>query len=97
MTSTILTSDRYIAIRFATGTLSSNGVVRILTKDGLIHPARWHAKNCRLESCAINSASIVLPMYEKTQKLEAKVKAALAPHGMKYAWLTADEAKALAS
>lgn len=93
MTSTILTADRYIAIRFNDGSLSLKGIVRILTKDGLIHPARWNAANARLESCSINSAPVALPMYSKSGKIEAKLAAA----GINFAWLTLDEAKELAS
>ncbi len=90
---TIITSYRYIAIRFADGSLSVKGIVRILTNDGLIYPARWNANNRRLESCAKNSAPVALPMYSKSGKLEAKLTAA----GIDFAWLTLDEAKELAS
>ena len=93
MTSTILTADRYIAIRSEDGSLSYNGILRILTKDGLIYPARWNATNRRLESCARNSAPVALPMYSKSGKIEAKLAAA----GINFAWLTLDEAKELAS
>lgn len=93
MTSTILTADRYIAIRFNDGSLSLDGIVRILTNDGLIHPARWNAANCRLESCSINSAPVALPMYSKSGKIEAKLTAA----GIDFEWITLDKAKALAS
>lgn len=93
MTSTILTADRYIAIRFNDGSLSLDGIVRILTKDGLIYPARWNAANRRLESCARNSAPVALPMYSKSGKIEAKLAAA----GINFAWLTLDKAKELAS
>ncbi|MBM4229512.1 MAG: hypothetical protein FJ184_02035 [Gammaproteobacteria bacterium] len=93
MTSTIITSDRYIAIRSSDGSLSLNGIVRILTKNGLIHPARWNAVNCRLESCAINRPVEALPMYSKSAKIESKLVAA----GINFAWLTADEAQQIAS
>jgi hypothetical protein len=93
MTTTIITSHRYIAIRSENGSLSYNGILSILTKDGLIYPARWNAINRRLESCARNSAPVPLPMYEKSHKIEAKLAAA----GIDFAWLTLDEAKALAS
>lgn len=88
-----LTADRYIAIHFNDGSLSLEGIVRILTKDGLIHPARWNAANRRLESCARNSAPVALPMYIKSGKIESKLAAA----GINFAWLTLEQAQDLAS
>lgn len=93
MTTTIITSHRYIAIRFDDGSLAPRGILRILTKDNLIYPARWNASNRRLECCARNSAPVPLPMYEKSHKTEANLAAAK----INFAWLTLDEAKALAS
>ena len=93
MHATALTSDRYIAIRFNDDSLSLDGIVRILTKDGLIYPARWNAANRRLESCARNSAPVTLPMYSKSGKIEAK----LAALGINFAWLTLEQAQDLAS
>ena len=93
MTSTILTADRYIAIRFNDGSLSYNGILRILTKDGRIIPARWNAANCRLEACGRNSDFGPLPMYTKSKAIAAK----LFDYGINFAWLTLDEAKEIAS
>ena len=90
MTSTILTSDRYIAI-LTNGEVSFRNTVRILSKDGLVTPARWNEQNCRLESCAWNNFGDALPMYEKSNKVEAKLKAA----NISFVWLTAEEAEAL--
>ena len=88
MTTTILTSDRYIAIRNDDGSIAYKGILRILTKDGLVTPAKWNAANQRLESCAINRPVEALPMYSKSAKIEAKLHAA----GINFAWLTLDEA-----
>lgn len=93
MHATALTSDRYIAVRSADGSLAYKGAVRILTKEGLIYPARWHASNCRLESCARNDTGTVLPMYPKSAAIESK----LAALGINFAWLTLKEAQGLAS
>ena len=87
----ILTSDRYIAIRAENGKLANHGTLRILTKDGTVHPARWVAAHCRLESCSLNSAPVALPMYRKSEKIEHALKAA----GVSFAWLTAEEAQNL--
>jgi hypothetical protein len=54
MTSAILTSDRYIAIVDKSGNVVFNGIVRILSKDGLVTPARWNPAHKRLESVALN-------------------------------------------
>lgn len=93
MTSSIITSDRYIAILGNDYSIAFKGIVRILSKDGRITPARWNATNCRLESCAINEAPKALPMYGKSAQLEARLMAL----GLRFAWLTPDQAKELAS
>lgn len=93
MTSPILTSDRYIAIRNDDGSIGYKGILRILTKDGLVRPAKWNAANCRLESCAINRPVEALPMYTKSDKIEAKLVAA----GINFAWLTLEDAQQIAS
>lgn len=93
MTYTTITSDRYIAIRSEDGSLSYNGILRILTKDGRIIPARWNATNCRLEACGLNSDSGALPMYTKSKAIAAK----LFDLGIDFAWLTLDEAKEMTS
>lgn len=88
----ILTSDRYIAIKSAHG-LTFNKTLRILTKGGNVIPARWNAKNERLESVAINEPSVAVSMYEKSRNIEAKLVAA----GINFEWLDEDQAKALTS
>lgn len=90
MTSTILTSDRYIAI-LTNGEVAFRKTVRILSKDGNVTPARWNEQNRRLESCALNSPAHALPMYEKSSNIEGKLKAA----NISFRWLTTEEAEAL--
>jgi len=90
MNASILTSDRYIAIKSATG-LTFNKTLRILTKGGEIIPARWNDSHKRLESVAINNPDAAVPMYEKSRKIEAKLVAA----GINFEWLNEDQAKAL--
>ena len=90
MTSTILTSDRYIAI-LTNGQVAFRNTVRILSKDGNVTPARWNAANRRLESCSFNAPVHALPMYEKSVKIENALKAA----NISFRWLTAEEAEQL--
>ena len=92
MTSTILTSDRYIAV-LDNGEVAYNGVLLILSNDGIVSPARWNKANCRLESCSLNSPVRALPMYEKSARIETALKAA----NISFRWLTAEEAEELAS
>jgi hypothetical protein len=92
MTSTILTSDRYIAV-LDNGEVAYNGVLLILSNDGIVSPARWNKANCRLESCSLNRPVRALPMYRKSEKIENALKAANIP----FRWLTTEEAEALAS
>ena len=89
--STILTSDRYIAVRDTNGQLANYGTLRILTKEGVIHPAKWVTAHKRLESCSLNSEPIALPMYTKSDKIERALRAA----GIEFAWLTEEEAQSL--
>jgi hypothetical protein len=94
MTSSILTSDRYIALVDKSGNVAFNGIVRILSKDGLVTPARWNAAHKRLESVALNrpaAADVALPMYEKSERIERS----LAGAGIAYRWLTAEQAQEL--
>jgi len=92
MTSAILTSDRYIAIVDKSGSVAFNGVVRILSKDGLVTPAKWNVAHKRLESVAINRPGYVaLPMYEKSDRIDRS----LAKAGIAFRWLTAEEAQEL--
>ncbi len=96
MTSAILTSDRYIAIVDKSGKVAFNNTVRILSKDGLVTPARWNAAHERLESVALNrpaSADVTLPMYEKSERIERS----LAGAGIAFRWLTAEQAQELTS
>jgi len=92
MNASILTSDRYIAIKSATG-LTFNKTLRILTKGGTIIPARWNDNHKRLESVAVDQPSAPIFMYEKSRKIEAKLVAA----GINFEWLNEDQAKALTS
>ncbi len=89
----ILTSDRYIAIRAENGKLANYGKLRILTNEGVIHPAKWVAAHERLESCSLNSEPVALPMYRKSKKIERALSAAK----IEFAWLTREEAKWLLS
>jgi hypothetical protein len=94
-TSGVLTSDRYIAIKSAHG-LTFNKTLRILCKVSGVEtviPSRWNSAGERLESVAIDSPGVVIPMYEASSKLEAKLKAAK----IDFAFLTLDQAKALTS
>jgi len=90
MNASILTSDRYIAIKSATG-LTFNKTLRILCKGGEIIPARWNDSHNRLESVAINNPDAAIPMYGKSRKIEAKLVTA----GINFEWLNEDQAKAL--
>ena len=92
MTATILTSDRYIAIKSAYG-LTFNKTLRILTKGGIIIPARWNDSHKRLESVAIDQPAAPILMYEKSRKIEAKLIAA----GISFEWLNQSQAQALTS
>lgn len=87
----VLTSDRYIAVRDTNGQLVNFGTLRILTKEGVIHPAKWIAAHKRLESCSLNSEPVALPMYAKSEKIDRALRAA----GVSFAWLTAEEAQSL--
>ena len=90
MTASILSSDRYIAIKGAYG-LTFNKTLRILNKDGEIIPARWNDAHKRLESVAINQPDAPIFMYEKSRKIEAKLVAA----GINFEWLNESQAKEL--
>jgi hypothetical protein len=92
MTSTIITSDRYIAV-LDKGEVAYHNTVRILNKNGIVTPARWNPANCRLESCAFASVGDAVPMYRKSEKIENALKAANIP----FRWLTIEEAEELTS
>lgn len=92
MSASILTSDRYIAIKSATG-LTFNKTLRILNKGGEIIPARWNDAHKRLESVAINQPNAPIFMYEKSRKIEEK----LAEDGISFEWLNESQAKELTS
>lgn len=93
MTSSIITSDRYVAIRFNDDSIAYNRTLRVLTSDGRIIPAKWNDANGRLEACGLNSNYGAVPMYTKTSKLDARL------HDLRlnFVWLTLDQAKELAS
>ncbi len=94
---TALTSDLYLAINSAHG-LTFNKTLRILCRVAgveTITPARWNAGNARLESVAVDTQGIPIPipMYEAGQRLRAKLNAA----GYCVEYLTLDQAKTLTS
>ncbi len=94
MTSSVLTSDRYIAIVDKSGNVAFNGTVRIFSKGGTITPAKWNPAHKRLESVALNrpaAADVALPMYEMSARLDL----ALFMAGISFRWLTAEEAQEL--
>jgi hypothetical protein len=90
MTSSIITSDRYIAIKSSNG-LTFNKTLRILNKGGSIIPARWNNSTKRLESVAIDQPDAPIFMYEKSRKNQAKLIAA----GITFEWLNEAQAEAL--
>lgn len=94
MNASILTSDRYIAIKSATG-LTFNKTLRILTRDTngseVIVPCRWNDTSKRLESVALNDGEKIPFMYESNLRLIAKLKAA----GHIFQLINEVEAKAL--
>ena len=92
MNASILTSDRYIAIKSPAG-LAFNKTVRILNKCGEITPARWNDAHKRLESVAINQPNAPIFMYQKSRMIEEKLAAA----GINFEWLNEIQAKELTS
>jgi len=93
MSTSVLTSYRYIAIKSAHG-LAFENTLRILCKVAgveTIVPARWNDANARLETVGFDSPGAPVPMYEASFKLEAKLKAA----GYEFALLTENKAKTL--
>ena len=91
-TSSILTSDRYIAIKSATG-LAYNKTLRILTRgdEGTeIVPCKWNDRSNRLESLAAGGPSVPA-MYSPTPKLIAKLQRA----GISFEFINEAEAKSL--
>ena len=93
MNNTILTSDRYIAIKSSHG-LTFNKTLRILCKVAGVEtviPARWSESNKRLESVAIDNPGAAVMMYEASRKLEAKLNSA----GISFEFLTLEQAKVL--
>lgn len=90
MNASILTSRRYIAIKSDAG-LTFEKTLRILTKEGMIIPARWNDEHRRLESVGFYSPSAVVPMYAKSRHIEAKLAAA----GVNFEWLDEGQAKEL--
>ena len=91
-TSSILTSDRYIAIKSATG-LTYNKTLRVLTRgdNGTeIVPCKWNDRSKRLESLAAGGPSVPA-MYAPTPKLIAKLERA----GISFQFINEAEAKSL--
>jgi len=91
MNTTILTSDRYIAIKSAHG-LTFNKTLRILCKVAGVEtviPARWNTANARLESVAIDNPGAAVMMYEASRKLESNLKTA----GINFEFITLEQAK----
>ena len=84
MLASIISSDRYIAIKFSGSNyngLTYDGTLRILTRDTngeeLIVPCRWNAANKRLESVALNKGGVRVPnMYTPTTRLISKLNSA---------------------
>ena len=93
MNHSIITSDRYIAIKFSgskSDGLTYNKTLRILTRDSIV-PCRWNDCNKRLESVSINTPDAEIMMYGKSRQIEAKLAAA----GITFEWLDESQAKAL--
>lgn len=95
MNASILSSDRYIAIK-TNGSLTFNKTLRVLTKgkDGkeICLPCRWNDKTQRLESVSIDEHKDFVPfMYCQGRKLENS----LARAGLNYEFLTLEQAKTL--
>lgn len=96
-TASILTSDRYIAIKHPTYGITYNKTLRILTKDEqgteIILPCRWNPATHRLESVALDRPNTVPAMYEVTKRLTASLKT----NGYDFHFLTEQQAKDLTS
>tara|TARA_R110000868_G_scaffold71067_1_gene208577 strand:- start:398 stop:703 length:306 start_codon:yes stop_codon:yes gene_type:complete len=91
-TTSILTSDRYVAIKSATG-LTYNKTLRVLTRGNNgaeIVPCKWNDRSNRLESLATEGPSVPA-MYAPTPKLIAKLERA----GMSFQFINEAEAKSL--
>lgn len=91
-TTSILTSDRYIAIKSAAG-LAYNKTLRVLTRGNNgteIVPCKWNDRSKRLESLATEGPSVPA-MYAPTPKLIAKLERA----GMSFQFINEAEAKSL--
>lgn len=92
-TTSILTSDRYIAIKSASG-LAYNKTLRILTRGNNgteIVPCKWNDRSKRLESVSINEGEKIPAMYESSPRLIAKLEAA----GISFQMINEAEAKSL--
>jgi len=91
-TTSILTSDRYIAIKSPTG-LAYNKTLRVLTRGNNgteIVPCKWNDRSKRLESVS-HEGEMIPSMYSPTPKLIAKLEAA----GLSFQFLNESEAKTL--
>lgn len=93
MKSSIITSDRYIAIKSANG-LTYNRTLRVLTKDYsrrvFIVPCRWSEQSQRLESVSRDGGPVPF-MFEASDRLEKKLRAA----GYVFEFLTEEQARSL--
>ena len=92
-TTSILTSDRYIAIKSATG-LTYNKTLRVLTQGNNgteIVPCKWNDRSKRLESVSINEGEMIPAMYSPSPKLIAKLERA----GISFQFINESEAKSL--
>ena len=94
MNASIITSDRYIAIKSAFG-LALNKTVRILTRDDagreIIVPCKWNTATGSLQSVALNDGPKQPFMYEASNRLKQKLAAA----GYSFELLTESRAKEL--
>ena len=94
MNASIITSDRYIAIKSPFG-LALNKTVRILTRDDagreIIVPCKWNAATGSLQSVALNDGPKQPSMYEASNRLKQKLAAA----GYSFELLTESRAKEL--
>jgi len=84
----VMSGDRYVAIPYPGGEFTFRGVWRILSKDGTVHPSKWHAENKRLESCSLNAPGIAVPMYHASRRLEDQLRDA----GITFRFLTLADA-----
>ncbi len=93
-TTTIITSDRYIAVRNNNGDLTFNRTLRVITQYNgktYVVPCRWDENTQRLESVSLGKENFIPAMYSKTKKNMEKVEK-LFPDAE---WLMLEDAKRL--